>query len=249
MIAFVLYTIYMKRLWLVLLVGISIFTVGVSARVAAEGEIEPVCTADESAWCVAPRITSSLAIAGGATIPKLATPAWMVPPAPAQPRVVEYGVSTRGTITADLAEFRSVVNSTLNDSRGWTRLGVAFREVESGGQFTIFLSEASQMTSFSASGCDATYSCRVGSAVVINQDRWVGSTPSWSGAGGDLATYRQMVINHETGHWLGHGHRYCSGAGQPAPVMQQQSMDMQGCAPNPWPLAQEMYSPTLGIRS
>ena len=150
---------------------------------------------------------------------------------------------------ADLNEFKSIVNATLNDSRGWTRLGVSFSQVESGGDFTVFLSEASQMTSFSATGCDATYSCNVGSAVIINQDRWVGSAPSWTGAGGDLASYRQMVINHETGHWLGHGHRTCSGAGQPAPVMQQQSISMQGCATNAWPLSNELYSPKLGIRS
>jgi len=183
-------------------------------------------------------------------VPKLATPAWMTPPpqAPA-PRVVTYNISSRGTITADMAEFASVVAATLQDSRGWTRLGVSFQQVESGGQFTVYLSEASQMTTFSAAGCDTTYSCNVGKAVIINQDRWLGGTPSWSGGGGDLASYRHMVINHETGHWLGHGHRSCGAAGEAAPIMQQQSMGMQGCSVNPWPLSGELYSPTLGIRS
>ncbi len=207
------------------------------------------CSVEKSPWCVAPRLGKSIELITGATVPKLATPAWMTPPAPASARQVTYNVSTRGTVTADLAEFKSVVHATLNDPRGWTRLGVSFSEVESGGQFTVFLSEAAQMTSFSASGCDTTYSCNVGRAVIINQDRWLNGTPSWTGGGGDLASYRQMVINHETGHWLGHGHRYCAGAGQPAPIMQQQSIDMQGCTPNSWPQAGEMYSPTLGIRS
>jgi|JI10StandDraft_1071094.scaffolds.fasta_scaffold65564_2 hypothetical protein len=237
----------MKRLWVTLIVvlcGISLFVT--SARAL---EQPAACDTASSAWCVAPLVTPSVEVISAATVPKLATPAWMAPPAPAPPRVVSYSVSTRGTITSDLAEFKSVVNATLNDSRGWTRLGVSFAEVESGGEFTVFLSEASQMTTFSANGCDATYSCNVGRAVIINQDRWVGGTPSWSGAGGDLASYRQMVINHETGHWLGHGHRYCSAAGQAAPVMQQQSMDMQGCTPNAWPQSAELYSPTLGIRS
>ncbi len=207
------------------------------------------CDSTKSPWCVAPRVNQDIGLLSEATVPKLATPQWLAPAPAAAPRIVSYTVSTRGVVTADLAEFKTIVNATLNDGRGWTRLGVSFREVESAGDFTMFLSEASQMTTFSADGCDTTYSCNVGSAVVINQDRWLNGTPSWSGGGGDLSSYRQMVINHETGHWLGHGHRYCSAAGQPAPVMQQQSMDMQGCTPNAWPQSGEMYSPRLGIRS
>lgn len=237
----------MKRLWLVialLVSGISLYATHLSAL-----EQTSTCDPDASVWCVAPKVAPSVELITGATVPKLATPAWMTPPAPASPRVVSYSVSTRGNITADLAEFKSIVNSTLNDPRGWTRLGVGFSEVASGGDFTVFLSEASQMTTFSATGCDTTYSCNVGSAVIINQDRWLGSSPSWSGAGGDLASYRQMVVNHETGHWLGHGHRSCGGANQAAPIMQQQSMSMQGCTTNAWPLSAELYSPKLGIRS
>lgn len=207
------------------------------------------CNKNESVWCLISRTNKSVEVLSSAAVPKIATPAWLIPPAPVGPKIVNYNVSTRGSITADLDGFKSTVNSTLNDSRGWSRLGVQFVEIESGGQFTVFLSEASQMTSFSAIGCDTTYSCNVGKAVIINQDRWLNGSPSWNEAGGDLPSYRQMVINHETGHWLGHGHRFCSGAGQLAPVMQQQSMSMQGCAVNSWPQAGEMYAPTLGIRS
>jgi hypothetical protein len=161
-------------------------------------------------------------------------------------RVVTYDVTTRGAITANLAEFRTLANASLNDSRGWSRLGVTFQEVASGGNFTLVLSEASQMTSFS-SGCGVDYSCRAGRYVIINQDRWLGATPSWNNAGGSLRDYRHMVVNHETGHWLGHDHATCSGAGQPAQVMQQQSIDLQGCAFNPWPTASELWSTQLGI--
>lgn len=159
---------------------------------------------------------------------------------------VTYDVSTKGAIHASLSEFKLLANQTLNDPRGWARMNVKFIEVPSGGRFTLVLAEASQLPTFS-SGCSSDYSCRAGRYVVINQDRWLGATTSWNAAGGSLRDYRHMVINHETGHWLGHDHEFCGGAGQAAPVMQQQSIDLQGCSFNPWPLASELWSTQLGI--
>lgn len=159
---------------------------------------------------------------------------------------VTYDVTTKGTLYANLSEFKLLANQTLNDSRGWARMNVKFVEVPSGGRFTLVLSQANQLPSFS-SGCSADYSCRAGRYVIINQDRWMGATSSWNSAGGSLRDYRHMVVNHETGHWLGHDHEYCKGAGQPAPVMQQQSISLQGCKFNPWPLASELWSTQLGI--
>lgn len=150
---------------------------------------------------------------------------------------VTYDVSTRGVVTASLSEFKLQVNQTLNDARGWARMNVKFVEVASGGRFSMVLSEASQLPTFS-SGCSADYSCRVGRYVVINQDRWMGATPSWNNAGGSLRDYRHMVVNHETGHWLGRGHVGCPGSG-PAPVMMQQSKGTGPCTFNPWPLPRE----------
>jgi hypothetical protein len=190
--------------------------------------------------------------------PKLAEPAWLKAQNAAEAaarskrstpisRTVTYDVTTRGTISASMAEFRTQANATLNDARGWSQLGVAFQEVASGGMFTLVMSEAGQMTSFS-SGCGAMYSCQAGRYVIINQDRWLGATSSWNQAAGSLRDYRHMVVNHETGHWLGHSHEVCGGAGQPAPVMQQQSISLQGCTFNPWPTASELWSTTLGVR-
>lgn len=158
-----------------------------------------------------------------------------------QGRVITYDVATRGGIVASFDEFRSQANQTLNDGRGWARMGVSFKEVSSGGSFTLVLSEASQLPTFS-SGCSAEYSCRAGRYVIINQDRWLGATPSWNSNGGSLRDYRHMVVNHETGHWLGHGHAYCGGSGSLAPVMQQQSISLQGCSFNAWPLASELWT-------
>lgn len=186
-------------------------------------------------------------------LPTLSDPAWLTALKVAEQnaakpitRTVTYNVTTKGVVTASLAEFKQLANATLNDGRGWARLGVSFQEVATEGTFTLVLSEASQLPTFS-SGCSADYSCRAGRYVVINQDRWLGATPSWNNAGGSLRDYRHMVVNHETGHWLGHDHQSCGGAGQPAPVMQQQSINLQGCSFNPWPLASEMWSTQLGI--
>lgn len=162
-------------------------------------------------------------------------------------RSVNYSVERRGTITTSFEEFKQQAHETLNDTRGWSRLGVTFKEVTTGGDFTLVLSEASQVPSFSPGGCDSTYSCNVGRYVIINQDRWLGATDSWNQGGGSLRDYRHMVINHETGHWLGHGHKVCAGPGQPAAVMQQQSITLQGCKFNSWPLSGELYASTLGL--
>lgn len=166
--------------------------------------------------------------------------------APEDPKItVTYDVQEAGSVN-NIFEFKKLANETLNDGRGWARLGVEFNEVDQNGQFTLILSEASYLPTFS-SGCSSEYSCRVGTSVIINQDRWNGATPSWNESGGSLRDYRHMVINHEVGHWLGHGHQSCSGTGQPAAVMQQQSIDLGGCAFNPWPLASELWSTQLGI--
>jgi len=222
-----------------------------SLTLAMTDEVEDSsqCDDKDSAWCIAPRVDKTLEPLANATQPKLATPQWMQPKTEPEARTVTYDVRTRGTISADIGEFSQLAAQTLNDSRGWAKLGVSFKEVDGNSDFTLWLSEASSMTTFSATGCDTTYSCSVGRDNIINQDRWLKSTPSWIGADGDLRSYRQMVVNHEVGHWLGHGHRTCDLPGSDAAVMQQQSISMQGCKPNAWPLSSELYAPKLGIRS
>lgn len=164
------------------------------------------------------------------------------PPTP----TVTYSVTTAGTISASVSEFASQAQETLSDNRGWPQLGIRFRQVQSGGDFTLILANANQMEGFS-SGCSAEWSCRVGQNVIINQDRWTSSTSSWSGGGGSLRDYRNMVINHEVGHWLGLDHQSCPAAGSPAPIMQQQSISLQSCAPNPWPLQSDLFAPRFSI--
>jgi hypothetical protein len=158
-------------------------------------------------------------------------------------RVVRYHVETRGRLTTSVKQFAQLAQETYVDPRGWRSAGIEFRRVRSGGAFTLVLAEASYLPRFS-SGCSAMWSCRVGRYVVINQDRWKFASPAWNGAGQSLRDYRHMVVNHETGHWLGLGHSTCPGPGRLAPIMQQQSKSLQGCRFNPFPTTGEIASRT-----
>ena len=168
-------------------------------------------------------------------------------------RTYSYSLATRGTITADTRYFAIHVAQTLNDPRGWSLGGsIEFRQVSSGGDFTVYLAEAATVPSF-GSPCSSMWSCRVGRSVIINQTRWQTATDSWNGSGGSLDSYRHYVVNHETGHWLGFGHAGCPGPGQAAPVMQQQSKGLNGCRHNVWPVPGERSAAGsrhgVGVRS
>ncbi|WKN49669.1 DUF3152 domain-containing protein [Nocardioides sp. Arc9.136] len=154
-------------------------------------------------------------------------------------RTVTYSVQTRGRITTSLATFRRQAQETYLDARGWRGGGVRFVPVRRGGSFTLVLAAAAEVPRFSPV-CSATWSCRVGRYVVINQERWKHASPAWNAARGARRDYRHMVVNHETGHWLGRGHASCGGPGQLAPVMQQQSKGLGGCRFNPWPTLGEL---------
>jgi hypothetical protein len=174
----------------------------------------------------------------------VAVVAWVTLSAPgpaeaaAAPTVITYSVQGRGNVSS-LQDFAAEAAAVYADPRGWSLGGsIRFDRVDSGGDFTLWLTADALMSTFGGA-CDVEWSCRNGRNVVINEDRWLGSSDSWLAAGAPLETYHRMVLNHETGHWLGFGHARCPGPGQPAPVMQQQSMTLAGCVPNPWPLPSE----------
>ncbi len=150
-----------------------------------------------------------------------------------------YCTSVRNVDQSNLTALQSKLKSTYSDNRGWNLMGdVDFAYVDSGCDYTVWLSSAEAMPSFGGV-CDSDWSCRIGNNVVINFDRWQHASDAWNASKGSLDDYRSMVINHETGHWLGFGHSSCSSPNSPAPVMQQQSIDLKGCKFNPWPLAEE----------
>ena len=153
-------------------------------------------------------------------------------------RRVTYSVTTRGRTTASLEVFERQAQETYDDPRGWRTGGVELRRVARGGDFTLVLATAAAVPTFS-SQCSSQWSCRVGRFVIINQTRWQHASPAWNAAGRSLRDYRHMVVNHETGHWLGRGHATCSGGGR-APVMMQQSKGLGGCRFNPFPTGSEL---------
>ena len=150
-----------------------------------------------------------------------------------------YRVAVKGVVRSDVNDFAAHAAATLADPRGWSLGGsIRFVQVDSGGDFTLWLAEADLMSTFS-SECDSTYSCRVGRDVIINDDRWAGGSAALNMG---LEDYRHMVVSHEVGHWLGGPHFDCPAPGQPAFIMQQQSKGdagLDGCLPNPWPRPEE----------
>jgi hypothetical protein len=142
----------------------------------------------------------------------------------------------------DMTSVASKIDNVLGDSHSWIAGGqVRFQRVPPGApyEFTIHLatSETTRvMCTAGGVGRTGGYtSCRYSGHVVLNLDRWISSVRYYSGAGLPLDTYRTYMINHEVGHELGYGHELCPGPDRPAPVMQQQTLGLHGCTPNPWP--------------
>ncbi|MGY1721954.1 DUF3152 domain-containing protein [Blastococcus sp. SYSU DS0533] len=139
-------------------------------------------------------------------------------------------------IGVDGAAFADAVTATLGDPRSWSNGGrLSFQRVGAGAAFDFrvsLVSPGSMEIYCPGVGTGGYTSCRYGDRAVINLARWATAVPHYEG---DIATYRRYVVNHEVGHVLGNGHVRCPGPGQPAPVMQQQTLDLQGCVRNAWP--------------
>jgi uncharacterized protein DUF3152 len=151
-----------------------------------------------------------------------------------------FVVEVEDGIDVDDAGFAAAVEATLGDPRSWGNGGamsfqrVGATDAAAGSyDFRVTLVSPGSMEVFCPGvGTDGYTSCRYGERAVINLARWETAVPDYDG---DIATYRQYVVNHEVGHALGHGHAQCPGPGQPAPVMEQQTMGLQGCTRNAWP--------------
>ncbi|WP_351226428.1 DUF3152 domain-containing protein [Streptomyces sp. NPDC002133] len=164
--------------------------------------------------------------------------------APGKGQRIRYRIDVEKGLGLDGKLFAQAVQQTLNDDRSWAHNGaMTFERISSGEpEFVITLASPGTTATWCAkSGLDTTVdnvSCDSASTerVMINAFRWAQGSETY-GAKAMLA-YRQMLINHEVGHRLGHSHVNCRTPGALAPVMQQQtkSLDVNGvqCRPNPW---------------
>ncbi|WP_405938711.1 DUF3152 domain-containing protein [Streptomyces sp. NBC_00726] len=164
--------------------------------------------------------------------------------APGKGAVHRYRIDVEKGLGLDAELFAQAVQKILNDDRSWAHDGdMTFERISEGKpDFVITLASPGTTGKWCAkSGLDTmedNVSCDSAATerVMINAYRWAQGSATF---GPDkLYAYRQMLINHEVGHRLGHNHASCRTEGALAPVMQQQTktLDLNGikCRPNPW---------------
>lgn len=155
--------------------------------------------------------------------------------------LLTYRVAVEVGLPVSVGDVAAVVDASLGDPRGWTGRGERrFQRVSgsSAASFTVYLASPWTAYSLCSSVVDIRIggvpytNCQAGGRIVVNSDRYLYGASRFTGS---LDVYRRYVINHEIGHRLGRGHLNCPGHGRLAPVMQQQTLGMQGCQPNAWP--------------
>ncbi len=159
--------------------------------------------------------------------------------------VKRFRVAVESNVAGELTEFGATLEQVLGDPRSWTAGGQhRFQRVAEGEPYDFTAYLVTRDTAYKmckVNGVDIRQngvpytSCRQWKKVIINLDRWRLSVPDYVNGGTPLQTYREYVINHETGHELGRGHEQCLGPGKPAPVMQTQTLGLKGCTAYPWP--------------
>lgn len=78
------------------------------------------------------------------------------------------------------------------------------------------------------------YSCRYGQTILLNLRRWLKGIDGAPGV-----DFHANTVNHEMGHFLGFDHMKCPGSGLPAPIMQTQTIALNGCTMNSFPFTAE----------
>lgn len=153
-------------------------------------------------------------------------------------RAIGYRVMIEVGLEAELPNFVRMVGAVLDDPRGWRAGGRELVPVEDHERFTILLARPSTVDRL----CQplktiGQFSCGREGRAALNLSRWREGAVTW---GEDIAGYRVYMVNHEVGHLLGMPHAGCDAPEQPAAVMLQQTMRLDGCEPHAWPSPGEL---------
>jgi hypothetical protein len=148
-----------------------------------------------------------------------------------------YKVEVEGGIDLSAGAAAHEIAEILANPRGWTADGHdGFQLVSSGtADFVIKIATPDTVDDICGAAGLLTrgeVNCDVGATVVVNLKRWMLGSPEFNGP---IQDYRALIINHEVGHRIGHGHEGCPGPGKLAPVMMQQIKGLDGCKANQWP--------------
>ena len=163
------------------------------------------------------------------------------PQSTASGRTVRYTVEVEQGLGVDEAQVARTIKSVLLDKRGWQKedavrfVNVSPEQEQSGAHVDIRITLASPGLTDRLCAPLRTLSqvsCWNGGRSVLNLRRWQLGDDSY---GADVDRYRIYQVNHEVGHGLGHQHQSCPAKGKRAPVMVQQTLDLQGCQPWPYP--------------
>ncbi|MFJ2779135.1 DUF3152 domain-containing protein [Kitasatospora sp. NPDC087315] len=152
-----------------------------------------------------------------------------------------YRVEVEDGIGIDPAAAAAQIQGILADKRGWTNDRKNGFQLVAGGSydFTVKIGSPAAVDRICGqAGLDThgEVNCAVGNQVMVNVKRWNTGSPQFSGP---IDEYRALIVNHEVGHRIGHGHETCPGKGRPAPAMMQQIYGLKGCESNAWPYSAE----------